>query len=92
MGEDPASNENLEYAGLALSELDRVERSISHLLRYARDEEPRFEGMTLRGVATAAAEGLRERAAASDVDLSLEFDRRGRLAQAHVRTRSPGRI
>ena len=79
MGEDPASQENLEYAGLALSELDRVERSISHLLRYARDEEPRFEGMTLRGVATAAAEGLRERAAASDVDLSLEFDRPGEM-------------
>ena len=38
MGEDPSSAENVEYARVALEELDRVERSISHLLRYARDE------------------------------------------------------
>jgi len=77
MGEDPASNENLEYAGLALSELDRVERSISHLLRYARDEEPRFEPVALRSVALAAVEGLRDRATASGVELIVEFDRAG---------------
>jgi len=79
MGEDPASNENLEYAGLALSELDRVERSISHLLRYARDEEPRFSVMTLAGAARAASEGLRERAAAHGIELVVEFDREGEM-------------
>jgi len=72
MGEDPASDENLEYAGLALSELDRVERSISHLLRYARDEEPRFEPVELFDVATAAVEGLRDRAASLGVELTIE--------------------
>lgn len=79
MGEDPASNENLEYAGLALSELDRVERSISHLLRYARDEEPRFAPMALSEVARAAAEGLRDRAAAHGIELSVEFDAEGAM-------------
>ena len=79
MGEDPASDENLEYAETALSELDRVERSISHLLRYARDEEPRFEVLDLRLVAMAAVDGLRERAAASGVELALDFDRPGEM-------------
>jgi signal transduction histidine kinase len=75
MGEDPASDENLEYAETALSELDRVERSISHLLRYARDEEPRFEILELRSVASLAVDGLRDRAASSGIDLSIDFDR-----------------
>lgn len=79
MGEDPASDENLEYAGLALSELDRVERSISHLLRYARDEEPRFEVMELRSVAMAAVDGLRDRSRAAGIELTIEFDRPGEM-------------
>jgi signal transduction histidine kinase len=79
MGEDPASDENLEYAETALSELDRVERSISHLLRYARDEEPRFAVLELRSVALAAVDGLRERAASSGVELAIDFDRPGEM-------------
>lgn len=79
MGEDPASEENLEYAETALSELDRVERSISHLLRYARDEEPRFEVLELRSVAMAAVDGLRDRALSSRVDLVIDFDRPGEM-------------
>lgn len=79
MGEDPRSNENLEYAGLALSELDRVERSISHLLRYARDEEPRFSPVMLRDLCEAAAEGLRERATSLGIALDVEFDRDGEM-------------
>jgi len=79
MGEDPASDETLEYAETALSELDRVERSISHLLRYARDEEPRFEILELRSVARLAVDGLRDRAASSGIDLSIDFDRPGEM-------------
>ncbi len=79
MGEDPASGENLEYAGLALSELDRVERSISHLLRYARDEEPRFEPVVLGEIARSAVDGLRERAASQGIELSLDCDRAGEM-------------
>ncbi len=79
MGEDPASLENVEYAEIALSELDRVERSISHLLRYARDEEPRFERLELRTLALAAVEGLRERARAGGVELRFDFDGQGAM-------------
>lgn len=79
MGEDPASNENLEYADLALSELDRVERSISHLLRYARDEEPRFEQLELQSVTEAAVEGLRGRAQDEGVEIDLRFEGVGEI-------------
>jgi signal transduction histidine kinase len=75
MGEDPASRANLEFAQTALSELDRVERSISHLLRYARDEEPRFDWIELRQVALSAVDGLRDRARDAGVELEVEFDR-----------------
>jgi signal transduction histidine kinase len=36
MGEDPGAAANVDHARLALGELDRVERSIAHLLREAR--------------------------------------------------------
>jgi signal transduction histidine kinase len=39
MGEDPTSSENVEYGKVALDELERVERSISHLLKYAKEED-----------------------------------------------------
>ena len=38
MGEDPTSR-NVEYGKVALDELERVERSISHLLKYAKEED-----------------------------------------------------
>jgi len=79
MGEDPSSRENIEYADVALAELDRVERSISHLLRYARDEEPRFERLSLEATVVAAADGLRERARAAGVDLRVDFDCEGAI-------------
>jgi len=79
MGEDPTSDENLEYAETALSELDRVERSISHLLRYARDEEPHFEILELQSVAVAAVDGLRDRATSLGIELTIDFDRPGEM-------------
>ena len=39
MGEDPQSVENVEYAKVALDELDRVERRIAHLLKFAKEED-----------------------------------------------------
>ena len=42
MGEDPTSNENVEYAKVALDELARVERSVSHFLKYAKEDRLRF--------------------------------------------------
>ena len=49
-----------------------MERSISHLLRYARDEEPRFELVELFDIATSAVEGLRDRASSFGVELTIE--------------------
>jgi hypothetical protein len=41
MGEDPGAPANVDHARLALGELDRVERSIAHLLREARSHAAR---------------------------------------------------
>jgi signal transduction histidine kinase len=54
MGEDPASVENVEYAKVAIDELDRVERRISHLLKYAKEEDYRFERVNLAAVVDAS--------------------------------------
>jgi signal transduction histidine kinase len=61
MGEDPGSEENVEYAKIAIEELDRVEKSISHLLRYAREEALRTAPMRLNPVVESALETLRDR-------------------------------
>jgi len=74
MGEDPGSAENVEYAKIALDELDRVERSVAHLLRYAREEDVRLEPLRLRDVVDAALESLRERARDRGVSLSADVD------------------
>ncbi len=79
MGEDPASSENVEYADVALQELDRVERSISHLLRYAREEDMRVRSLRLSEVAESALESLQERIAGSDVEVCRDFDAEGEM-------------
>jgi signal transduction histidine kinase len=61
MGEDPTSGSNVEFANVALGELDRVERSISHLLRYARDEELRIETLDVADLVDSALETFRDR-------------------------------
>jgi signal transduction histidine kinase len=79
MGEDPASQENVEYAKVALEELDRVERSVAHLLRFAREEEIRMAEMSLPDVISSAVAALRDRASARGVTLELELGRHGSL-------------
>jgi signal transduction histidine kinase len=59
MGEDPTSVENVEYAKVALEELDRVEQRISHLLRYAKEEEVVLAPANLAGVVDSALTQLR---------------------------------
>jgi signal transduction histidine kinase len=54
MGEDPASVENVEYAKVAMEELDRVERRISHLLKYAKEEDYQFENVSLAAIVDSA--------------------------------------
>ncbi len=67
MGEDPGSNDHVEYAQVALEELERVERSISHLLRFARDEDVELRELPLGEVVLSALETFRDRLSALGV-------------------------
>jgi signal transduction histidine kinase len=79
MGEDPSSRENVAYASVALEELDRVERSISHLLRFAREEEVELGDLRLSDVLASALETLRERLSRLGVEVERELDSEGRM-------------
>jgi signal transduction histidine kinase len=79
MGEDPASPENVEYARVALEELDRVERSIAHLLRFARDEEIALGDARMSDVVDSALETFRDRFARSGVAVKCENDSEGAM-------------
>ncbi|MEN8182470.1 MAG: ATP-binding protein [Myxococcota bacterium] len=72
LGEDPRSGENVEYAKVALGELERVERSISHLLRFAREEELRPRETRMAEVIDSALESFRDRLERQQVDLRLD--------------------
>ena len=74
MGEDPRSHENIEYARVAVEELDRVERSISHLLRYAREEEITLEQVRLLDIVDSAVETFRDRIDARGVRVNVDVD------------------
>lgn len=77
MGEDPVADDNIEFAKVALDELDRVERSISHLLRFARDEELRFEDFAFAELVESAIETFRDRIARGGVTVEVEIDSAG---------------
>lgn len=74
LGEDPGSPVHVEYARVALEELDRVERSISHLLRYAREEDLRPADVALGDVVEAALDTVRERLQREGIALELDLD------------------
>jgi signal transduction histidine kinase len=59
MEEDPQSVENIEYAKVALDELDRVERRIAHLLKFAKEEDYAMAPVNLASVVDAALTQLR---------------------------------
>ena len=73
MGEDPTSAENVEYAKVALDELARVERSVSHLLKYAKQEDYRFENVNLASVLDAALNQMRSKIEANSVVVSRNY-------------------
>jgi len=79
MGEDPTSPESVGYANVALEELDRVERSISHLLRYAREEEVSLSPLRLCDVVESSLESFRDRLSRSAVELKQTFDSDARM-------------
>jgi len=59
MGEDPASIENVEYGRVALDELDRVERRISHLLKYAKEEDYHFDHVNIAAIVDASLQQMK---------------------------------
>ena len=79
MGEDPGAYDNVEYANVALEELERVEKSISHLLRFAREEDIELCDVDLRDVIESAIETFRDRLAKSAVQIELETETAGAM-------------
>src|SRR5262249_27041166 len=73
MGEDPTSSENVEYARVALDELARVERSVSHLLKYAKEEDYSFDNVNLAAVVDAAITQMRSKLEANHVAVSRNY-------------------
>jgi signal transduction histidine kinase len=73
MGEDPTSTENVEYARVALDELARVERSVSHLLKFAKEEDYHFENVNLAGVLDGALQQMRSKLEANAVTVSRSY-------------------
>jgi signal transduction histidine kinase len=73
MGEDPTSTENVEYAHVALDELARVERSVSHLLKFAKEEDYHFENVNLAGVLDGALQQMRSKLEANAVTVSRSY-------------------
>jgi len=73
MGEDPTSVENVEYAKVALDELDRVEHRVSHLLKYAKEEDYHFALVNLAGVVDSALTQLRAKLDAARVAVSRNY-------------------
>jgi len=73
MGEDPQSLENVEYAKVAMEELDRVERSISHLLKYAKEEDYTFAPVSVATIVDAALTELRAKLDTAKVSVARNY-------------------
>jgi len=73
MGEDPASPENVEYGKVALEELDRVERSISHLLKYAKEEDYNLARVNLATVVDSALTQMRAKLDDAHVNVARNY-------------------
>lgn len=79
IAEDPGADTTVEYARVAEQELDRVEQSIAHLLRFAREEPVRIAEVRVRDVVGAAIDVTKERTSGVHVesevpDLTLRAD------------------
>lgn len=71
IAEEPAAETTPEYARVAEQELDRVEASIAHLLRFAREEPVKLHEVQLRDVVDSAIEVTRERTSGVRVEASV---------------------
>jgi len=79
MGEDPNGSDQVEYSRVAVAELERVEKSISHLLRFAREEETRIGAIVMEDVLESALETFRDRIARGGIKILRKYDAEGRL-------------
>ena len=79
MGEDAGGADQEEYARVAVAELERVERSISHLLRFGREEETRLSSVAMEDVLESAIETFRDRASRGGFEIVRQYDGRGQL-------------
>jgi signal transduction histidine kinase len=73
MGEDPTSQENVEYAKVALDELQRVEKSVSHLLKYAKEEDYNFDNFNLAAILDASLTQMRSKLESKNVSISRNY-------------------
>lgn len=73
MGEDPRSVENVQYAQVALEELDRVERRISHLLKYAKEEDYAMALVNVSAVVDSALTQMRGKLDAARVNVARNY-------------------
>jgi signal transduction histidine kinase len=67
IGEDPSAQANAQYAEVAVTELDRVERRISHLLKYAKEEDYDLGRIDLAATVSSAHEQMLARLEAANV-------------------------
>ncbi len=73
MGEDPTSVGNVEYAKVALDELDRVERRISHLLKFAKEEDYTFAPVNLANVVDSALTQMRAKVNTAGIQIARNY-------------------
>lgn len=74
VAEAPNAEENTEYVQIAVEELDRVERAVAHLLRYAREEPLRLEPVHAVDAIDSALELLRERVNTAGISVQRSID------------------
>jgi signal transduction histidine kinase len=74
IAEDPSAPENVEHARVAVEELDRVERSIGHLLRFAREEPFEPVAQELAALIESALELVRERGEREQIQIVADLD------------------
>lgn len=79
IAEAPTASENAEYATVAVTELDRVERAIAHLLRFAREEPRRIERVRLGETVSAALDLFNERLGKAGVRAETDLARAGEV-------------
>ena len=79
LGETPTAPENVEYARVALDELQRVARSVAHLLRFAREEEHGLAEVSMADVTESALESFRDRAQRAGISIDRQIDCDGLL-------------